>query len=76
MSFHATMSCPRCYQELIWQNDYDLGHDDDQTFTDYACQCGVLVTVPWERENKDQQDGKEDDDGQTDLYEFIEGDSK
>lgn len=43
------MNCPRCNKELIWQNDYDLGiEDDDNTYTDYACECGVMVTVPWE----------------------------
>lgn len=46
--------CPRCDEELVWQNDYDLGlEDDDETYTDYLCHgCGVSVTVPWSIQNQ------------------------
>lgn len=46
--------CPRCEAELVWQNDYDFGlEDDDSTYTDYLCfKCGVQVTVPWEYQDQ------------------------
>lgn len=51
------MICPRCERELVWQNDYDLGYDDDdRTYTDYVCLCGVFVTVPWEREDEQNEE--------------------
>lgn len=49
--------CPRCGEEMIWQNDYDLGiEDDDNTYTDYQCKCGVMVTVPWDMGGGDNEE--------------------
>lgn len=47
--------CPMCFREMYWQNDYDMGDDDpdQQTFTDFLCKCGVMVTIPWNREEPD-----------------------
>lgn len=44
-------NCPICGKEMIWQNDYDYatGEPNEETYTDYACVCGVMVTVPWNR---------------------------
>lgn len=47
----SNVYCPRpgCGKEMVWQNDYDLGLDDDDgTYTDLICFCGVTVTIPWE----------------------------
>lgn len=45
--------CPRCDSEMIWQNDWDYGtgEENEETYTDYLCKCGVSVTIPWERED-------------------------
>lgn len=50
--------CPRCQREMIWNNDYDHGDGSDETYTDYSCECGVMVTIPWERE--DEEEGEEE----------------
>lgn len=51
--------CPRpgCGKEMIWQNDYDLGlEDDDGTYTDLVCRCGAFVTIPWQREDEEEEE--------------------
>lgn len=52
----SNIFCPRpgCGKETVWQNDYELGiEDDDGTYSDFLCNCGVMVTIPWEREDKE-----------------------
>lgn len=38
--------CPRCYETMIWQNDFDSGDPEEQAvYTDYFCQaCETHVT--------------------------------
>lgn len=51
------ISCPRCEREMIWQNDYDHGDGSDETFTDYLCLCGVMVTIPWDDMSTKETEG-------------------
>lgn len=51
----SNVFCPRpgCGKEMVWQNDYDLGlDDDDRTYTDFVCGCGAFLTIPWEIEDE------------------------
>lgn len=56
-----TLNCPRCYRAMFWSNDYDLGEDEhEETYTDYTCSCGVMVTVPWDMQNDEDEDDLDD----------------
>jgi hypothetical protein len=50
------IACPRCDKEMIWQNDYDLGDETEETFTDYLCVCGVMISIPWRDQTEEEKE--------------------
>lgn len=41
---------------MIWGNDYDHGDGTDDTYSDYSCECGVTLTIPWKDYSEDPAD--------------------